>query len=67
MARDMWDEWQAIDDVSGARLIPEQVAAASKDEINYFKERGVYEKVPVSECWEKTGKGPIAVRWVDIN
>ena len=21
----------------------------------------------ISECWEKTGKGPIAVRWVDIN
>ena len=27
----------------------------------------VYEKVPIEECWKATGKGPIGVRWVDIN
>ena len=28
---------------------------------------GVYCKVSVDECWSKTGKAPIAVRWIDIN
>ena len=27
----------------------------------------VYEKVPIEEAWKEIGKGPIAVRWVDIN
>ena len=28
---------------------------------------GVYEKVDIQECWESTGKAPIAIRWIDIN
>ena len=28
--------------------------------------KALNEEVPVSECWEKTGKGPIGARWVDI-
>ncbi len=28
---------------------------------------GVYEKVPIQECWDVTGADPISVRWVDIN
>ena len=40
MAQNAWSEWQAFDDVSGARLVPEKVAAARRDEIAYFKERG---------------------------
>jgi len=35
--------------------------------MKYFKEMGVYVKVPKQECWTQTGKGPIAVRWIDIN
>ena len=27
----------------------------------------VYDKVKEEECWEKTGKAPIRVRWLDIN
>ena len=23
--------------------------------------------MPVSECWEKTGKAPIGIKWVDVN
>ena len=59
--------WFATDDLSGAILEPELVAEARREEINYFKSRGVYEKVPIEECWHQTGKPPIAVRWVDIN
>ena len=39
---------------------------ARKDEIAYFRQTGVYEKVDVSESLKETGKAPIAVRWVDI-
>ena len=59
--------WFATDDLSGAILEPELVAEARREEIKYFKSRGVYEKVPIEECWHQTGKPPIAVRWVDIN
>ena len=31
------------------------------------KKHEVYEKVPISECWDKTGKAPIQTRWIDIN
>ena len=44
-----------------------QVKAARADEMHFFKEFQVYVKVPESECWEKTGKGPIGTRWIDIN
>ena len=32
-----------------------------------FKKKKVYKKVAVQKCWDETGKGPIGVRWVDIN
>ena len=46
---------------------PDLVRQARKEEIAYFRSMKVYEKVSLEECWEKTGVGPIAVRWVDIN
>ena len=27
----------------------------------------VYDKVPNEECWEQTGRAPIATRWIDVN
>ena len=57
----------ATDDLSGEALDPSLVRAARKEEIQYFKSMKVYDKVDTMECWEATGKGPIAVRWVDIN
>ena len=57
----------AFDDVSGEELQPELVKQARKDEITYFRSMGVYDKVPMTECRERTGKAPIAVRWVDVN
>ena len=35
--------------------------------MSYFREMGVYEKVPIAEAWAKTGRPPITCRWVDIN
>ncbi len=58
---------EAFDDLTGATLNPELVAKARQEEIEYFKQMGVYIKVGVDECWAVTGKKPIAVRWIDIN
>ena len=57
----------AWDDISGQQLEPKLMVAARKEEIKYFREMGVYDKVDVSEAWTETGNAPIAVRWVDIN
>ena len=61
------DYMRAFDDVTGQELDPQLMMKARRDEIQYFRDMGVYEKVDVSECWNATGKAPIAVRWVDIN
>ena len=64
---DPYVDMEAFDDLSGARLDPVMVAAARREEIEYFRERGVYVKVGIDECWATTRKKPIAVRWIDIN
>ena len=55
------------DDLSGKPLDTEMVLKAREDEMGEFAKHGVYEKVPVSECWNSTGKPPIGTRWVDVN
>ena len=32
-----------------------------------MRARHIYDKVPISEAWSVTGKGPIDGRWVDHN
>ena len=27
----------------------------------------VYEKVPIQNCWNETGKDPIGTRWLNVN
>ena len=44
-----WSNLVAFDDQSCARLKPEMVANARKEEIEYFKFMGVYQKVSSSE------------------
>ena len=61
------DNVVAHDDLNGEKLEPLLMAAARREEIKYFKEMGVYDKVPIEESWTETGKAPIAVRWVDVN
>ena len=52
----------ARDDISGQQLDPKLMVAARKEEIQDFREMGVYDEVDVSEAWAETGKAPIAVR-----
>ena len=33
----------------------------------YMEQLEVYERVPISECWEKTQRPPIPTGWVDVN
>ena len=32
-----------------------------------MQKRGIWREVEVQECWDRTGKPPIGVRWVDTN
>ena len=56
-----------IDQNTGLALDPESVRRAREDELAEVDKHGVWEKVPVSQCWEATGKKPIGVRWVDTD
>ena len=57
----------AWDDVSGAELDPKEVKRARAEEVEYVRKMKLYTKVPIDECYKKTGKAPITVRWIDIN
>ena len=46
---------------------PEGVRLARHEEIDFFKKMEIYRRVPLHECWEKTGKAPIPARWVDVD
>jgi hypothetical protein len=43
------------------------VIAARKEEIKFMEDRGIWEVKPIKECWDRTGKAPVSVRWVDTN
>ena len=60
-------EGEFWDDLSGKHLRKEGVIEARKLEIKCFHEHTVYIKTPLTECHEVTGKGPIGVKWIDIN
>ena len=54
-------------DDSGKMLKTEKVILARKEEIEEFRKHNVYLKVPIEECYQVTGKGPLGIRWIDIN
>ena len=56
-----------VDDVSGQVLDPKLVYDARADEKRGVYKHYIFDKVPISECYEKTGKAPISTRWVDTN
>ena len=60
ITEDIWDN------LTDGLLDTKKAHEARKDEMKFVKEIGVYEERDVSECWMKTGKGPIGTRWVDI-
>ena len=62
-----WAEEQIFDDISGKQLNNSEVLRARMEEMEEIRKHGVYKKVPIEKCREKTGKEPISVRWVDVN
>ena len=58
---------EAWGDVFGASLDPKEAKRARREEIEYVPNMKLYEKVPIGEAYAQTGKGPISVRWIDIN
>ena len=55
------------DELSGSWLDPDRVKQARIEEMEEFRKHKVYKKVTVKECWDKTGREPIGVKWVDVN
>ena len=55
------------DDANGGWLDPKLVRAARAEELAAIKSYEVYEKRPIKECLEVTGKKPMPIRWVDTN
>jgi hypothetical protein len=56
--------WDAI---TNEELPADLTAEARAEELAFMKEWGVWDVVPVSECWKTTGKRPLQSKWVDVN
>ena len=64
---DYWDTEEYADQRTGEPLDPAMARAARMEEIAYMKKIGLFDEVPLEECWEKTGKAPTSTKWVDVN
>ena len=56
---------QAWDDHSGKSLDAKKVKEARQLEMEYYDKMHVFDKVPIAQCWDRTGKAPLKARWVD--
>ena len=61
------EEVGAWDDVHGGDLPIGKVREARKEEVGFMQTRNIWSEVPTKECWDKTGRRPVSVRWVDVN
>jgi len=55
------------DVTTGQALRPELVAEARRQEMEYFTSKRVWEKRPIQEAFDRMGRPPISVKWVDTN
>ena len=53
--------------MTGEELDPGAVVKSRKEDVKFFRDRRVHTKVPRQQCYGRTGKAPIPVRWVDHN
>ena len=63
---ELYRKYEFGDDVKGGSLDKEKVMTARRLEMGYFKERGVYTKVPRAEA-RQMGAKVITTKWVDTN
>jgi hypothetical protein len=52
---------------TGEGLDPQMVKQAREEKLEFMKKIGLFELVPVEDCWKSTGKDPITTKWVDVN
>ena len=57
----------AWDDVKNKQLDISRVREARFEEVDYMIRKGVWKEVDVTECWNKTGRDPVTIKWVDTN
>ena len=57
----------AWDDVSGAEPNPSAMGKPRAEEIEYVRKMHLCTKVLIDECYARTGRAPIIVRWVGLN
>ena len=55
------------DSVAGQPLVTELVDAARSKELEYFASKNVWYLRPRTEAYQKTGRSPITVKWIDVN
>ena len=60
------DEYEAFDGVKERTLPVDLVRTAREEEMQFVRERQIYEYRPTSECIKKTGKQPVNVKWVEF-
>ena len=56
-----------VDSVTGQPLDAALVRAARKKELQYFEDKRVWTRRPREEAFQRTGKRPITVKWIDVN
>ena len=60
-------EGQFFDDLTKQELSAPLVKAAGRNDLQYFKIKGVWKKVSTQEAWRISGRPPITHRRVDVN
>ena len=62
------EDWSTFsDEISGKALETTMVQAARAEEIDFANRYGVWTPVPIQQAWDRTGRGPISSRWIDVN
>ncbi len=60
-----WGEFS--DERTGRPLDPKMVREARSEELEFTRRIPLYDKVLISECWNKAGKAPASTKWVDVD
>ena len=61
------DNDRFVDDLTGQALDPALCRAARKKEMDFVRDKGLWIKRSVKECWDRTRGPPVTVRWVETN
>ena len=62
-----WDDWCAYDNVKGSELPAKLVYDARRRELEYLSQRKVYEYASTSRAYQRTGRRPLRLKWIDTN